>query len=537
MSWPSSRPNHPSTQIGTGSVPPHFDAQTASPILCMTPLFHFEPEFCKRSSPIRLAKNLRPTAIVGTPIKSKRYFQKRRFLYLASIKTLVPGMLGITALFLHAADLSLQVLQKQLKAAEEADDNPAIVELSRRIVEVDPKNSKAWETLARKQVELDDLDRCASTLDAWQARIRPRPRIIDDIRGDLANAGKDYVAAEHYWSSYIAANPEATDTLEKLARLDEASERWQEAADLRTHALAQSKTGARLIARANDYLQLRSWRRAFADADQANVLEPSDAVVKDALPRFELLRRFLPRIESLDAQIARAPAAPLLWLDRARLLTLGEHPALALRDCEHAMKLAPWMMRARIQNGEALLDLGRIDDAANLGLSYDLLRDKNKHLSDEALRALGSSDDLVLKNPDHPEPFLARANVLYQIKQYTLALADAQTALKLDPSSASAHLQAANALDSLDRPHEAIAHAEKTTLLNPGDAVGWYYRGLLEAKRANFDAAIQCQSRSLAIKESNAALLEREKCERRIGRIADADVDAQRRKQLPLLQK
>jgi tetratricopeptide (TPR) repeat protein len=201
------------------------------------------------------------------------------------------------------------------------------------------------------------------------------------------------------------------------------------------------------------------------------------------------------------------------------------------------MKLAPWMMRGRIQNGEALLDLGRIDDAANLGLSYDLLRDKNKHLSDEALRALGSSDDLVLKNPDHPEPFLARANVLYQIKQYTLALADAQTALKLDPSSASAHLQAANALDSLDRPHEAIAHAEKTTLLNPGDPVGWYYRGLLEAKRANFDAAIQCQSRSLAIKESNAALLEREKCERRIGRIADADVDAQRRKQLPLPQK
>ena len=51
----------------TGSVPSHFDARTASPILCMTPLFHFEPEFCKRSSPIRLAKNLSPDRNCGNP--------------------------------------------------------------------------------------------------------------------------------------------------------------------------------------------------------------------------------------------------------------------------------------------------------------------------------------------------------------------------------------------------------------------------------------------------------------------------------------
>jgi hypothetical protein len=56
---------------------------------------------------------------------------------------------------------------------------------------------------------------------------------------------------------------------------------------------------------------------------------------------------------------------------------------------------------------------------------------------------------------------------------------------------------------------------------------------LLQAQRADFESAIQCQSRSLAIRESSVALLEREKCERRIGRIAEADLDAQRLKQLP----
>jgi len=98
---------------------------------------------------------------------------------------------------------------------------------------------------------------------------------------------------------------------------------------------------------------------------------------------------------------------------------------------------------------------------------------------------------------------------------------------------ASAHFQAAHALDSLGRAPEAISHAERATSLSPGDPVSWYYRGLLEAQRANFESAIECQSRSLAIRESSVALVEREKCERRIGRIAEAELDAQRIKQLP----
>jgi hypothetical protein len=71
------------------------------------------------------------------------------------------------------------------------------------------------------------------------------------------------------------------------------------------------------------------------------------------------------------------------------------------------------------------------------------------------------------------------------------------------------------------------------TELDPNDPVMWYYRGLLEAQRADFAAAIQSQTRSLAIRDSSVALLEREKCERRTGRIAEADADATRRNQLP----
>ena len=358
-----------------------------------------------------------------------RRFQQRSldiFSCVASVRLAVPGLLLVAAVSLQAATADLTVLRQQLQAAEDASDNSAIVELSRRIVEADPSDSQTWETLATKQLELDDQDRCAATLDAWQAHVHPRPKEIDDLRGDLALARKDNKSAEHYWRLYIAADPEATDTLEKLAKLSESSEHWPDAVDWRTRALVQNRTVAGLIARANDYLQLRAWDRAFADVNKANAIDASDAAVKEALPRFELLEKYLPQIKTLDAQIAKSPTAPLLWLDRARLLSLGNCPNLALKDAVKAMNLDRAMMRARIQAGEALLDLGRVDEAAQLGVSYNLKRDQNNHLSDEALQALGAADHLVLKNPGQAEPLVTRAKVLRQINQYHLALADAQ---------------------------------------------------------------------------------------------------------------
>jgi tetratricopeptide (TPR) repeat protein len=465
-----------------------------------------------------------------------RRFQQRSlhiFSCIVSGRLAVLGLLLIANFGLQAATANLPVWRRELQAAEEASDNSAIVELSRRIVDADPIDSQTWKKLATKQLELNDPDRCAATLDAWQAHVHPRPKEIADLRGDLALARKDNKSAEHYWRLSIAADPDGVETLEKLAKLSESSEHWAEAVDWRTRALGQNKTVAGLVARANDYLQLRAWDRAFADVNRANAIDASDATVKEALPRFEVLGKFLPQIKSLDAEIAKSPTAPFLWLDRARLLSLANYPNLALKDAVHAMNLDRSMMRARIQAGEALLDLGRGDEAAHLGVSYNLKRDKDNHLPDEALQALGAADHLVLKNPRQAAPLVTRTKVLRQINQYHLALADAELAIQLEPGSAAAHFQAAHAQDSLGHAREAMDQAERATLLGSDDPVSWYYRGLLEAQRANFAAAIECQSRSLAIRESSAALLEREKCARRIGRIGDADLDARRRKQLP----
>ena len=86
-------------------------------------------------------------------------------------------------------------------------------------MEVDPRDSMAWEMLARTELAVADYDRCSATLSAWDKAAPSRPPVIDDLRGDMANARKDFGAAERYWRLYVAARPKAAQSLEKLADL------------------------------------------------------------------------------------------------------------------------------------------------------------------------------------------------------------------------------------------------------------------------------------------------------------------------------
>jgi hypothetical protein len=59
----------------------------------------------------------------------RRCFQRRPlwiFSRAVSFPLVVPGLLGIAAVCLHAAENDLPVLRQQLQAAEDASDNSAI---------------------------------------------------------------------------------------------------------------------------------------------------------------------------------------------------------------------------------------------------------------------------------------------------------------------------------------------------------------------------------------------------------------------------
>jgi tetratricopeptide (TPR) repeat protein len=425
-------------------------------------------------------------------------------------------------------------LRNQLQAAEDAADKPAIIELSRRILAITPNDSSVWDTLAQTELETEDLDRLEQTLDAWQKAVRPPPGAIEDFRGDLANRRKDYQNAERHWLAFLASKPRPADAAtayDNLANLCATQERWEDHANYRTKAIAAQDSATRRVARAIAFLRLHKWDAAFADMAKANKMDATDSEVKEWLPQFERLQGFLPQIKALDAQIAKSPNDPAtagLLLERARIFSLAGRPLLALGDAERALKLQPASMRAHIQTAEALLDTGRPEDAAKLQVNDKLTRAKDKHVSEEILRRLGAIDALLVRDPKDVHALIARADNLVLLKQFTLALIDAQTAVAIDDKSAAAHFAAASIFYNLGNLKKALAEIRTATELDPNDAIKWFCRGITEAGRADFPAAIQSQTRSLNIHETVLALREREKCERRIGKTSEADADLRR---------
>ncbi|PWT79701.1 MAG: hypothetical protein C5B58_13000 [Acidobacteria bacterium] len=429
------------------------------------------------------------------------------------------------------ADQQISQLRAQLETAEEAADKPAMIELSRRILALAPNDSDAWETLAQTQLEIEDLDRLEQTLDAWQKAVRRPPTAIEDFRGAVCFKRKDYRNAERHWLAYLATTPPPADAAaeyDNLANLCAEQERWEDHAAYRTKAIGAQDSAARRVARACAFLRLRKWDAAYVDMAKANKMDASDSQVKEWLPQFERLQKFLPRIKALDAQIAKSPNDIGLLLERARLFTLAGRPLLALDDAQRALNLQPASMQARIQTAEALLDTDRPEDAAKLQVNDKLARTEDKHVSEQALRELHTLDQRLLADPKDPDALAARSKILRDLRQFTLALADANAALAINDKSAAAQFEAAQALDGLDRQKEALAHARIATELDPKNSAKWFLRGVLERQRADFPAAIESQTRSLEISESVIALIEREQCERRIGKVAQADADLRR---------
>ncbi|PYJ54735.1 MAG: hypothetical protein DME82_09975 [Verrucomicrobia bacterium] len=436
----------------------------------------------------------------------------------------------------RAEDQQVAQLRTQLEAAKAAEDKPAIIELSRRILAITPNDPQLWQMLAQTQLETEDLDRLEQTLDAWEKAVKRPASSIEDFRGALAFKRKDYQNTEKHWLAFVGMKPRPSDAAtgyDNLANLCAEQARWEDHAAYRTKAIAAKDSAARRVARACGYLRLHKWDAAYADMAKANKMDSSDSDVKEWLPQFEQLRRFLPQIKTLDAQIFKSPNNIELLLQRARLFTVAGRPLLALDDAERAFKLQPASMRARIQTAEALLDTNREDDAAKLEVGKNLERQEDKHVSDEVLDILGKLDTRLQANPKDAEALVARSKELKELGQLTLALADARAALAIDDKSADAHFEAARDLDRLNQQTEALSHARIATQLDPKDPEKWFYVGVLERQRANLPAAIESQTRSIEISESFVALSEREQCERRIGKISEADADLRRIRDLP----
>ena len=426
-------------------------------------------------------------------------------------------------------------LRKQLAAAQEAEDQAATAELSRRIVSSVPNDSATWQLLAQTLLQLKDYERLGPTLDAWQKASKNPPAAIENFRGDLAFEKEDYQGAERHWLAFLSRNPsrsDAADAYDKLSDLCVEKARWTDVEKYRAKAVAAEDSATRRVWHATALLRLHRWDAAFAEMAKANKMDSTDAQVKEWLPQFERLQPFVAEIKSLDAQLVKAPQNVDRLLDRARLFTLAGRPLLALDDSQRALKLQPGSMRARVQTGEAFLDDKQDEEAAKVQISPQLTRTRDGHVSEQALRELREADHRAEANLDDATPLAARSRTLRGLRQFSLALADAQAALALSEDYAAAYAEAAYSLGQLNRSKEALEEAVRATELNTKDADAWLCRGLLEAQRADCAAAIKSLTRSIELAESVAAVRQREQCERQTGNVKEADADAARLREM-----
>lgn len=85
-----------------------------------------------------------------------------------------------------------------------------------------------------------------------------------------------------------------------------------------------------------------------------------------------------------------------------------------------------------------------------------------------------------------------RATVLIELGRYEEAVASAQDAVRMDPSSFEPHYELARALTHLKRYPDAVREAEAALKARPRDAEAWALRGVLKAQLGDADEARRC---------------------------------------------
>ncbi|MGI8891017.1 MAG: tetratricopeptide repeat protein [Chthoniobacterales bacterium] len=398
---------------------------------------------------------------------------------------------------------------------------------ARRVLQFAPKDNGAWARLAQAQFGQGDLRSLVDTLDQWKKTVRKPSGKYHEYRGDLAWAKHRHAEALEAWSEAVAGNDRKTRVFIKIARLEQQAGRWQEAAAAWTRGMKGQPTARALVNRAICYRHLHSWEAASADLQQAARIAPGNSFVRRQRALFDRLGKFLAEVRELDVQLATSPNDDALLADRALLFLRAGDAALALDDAEHAATLAPEAVRPRLFREIARKVLGLMT-APSAGSPVPSLDD----LSSNFLQTISRLDAEISAEPKSPELLTNRAWQLNEIEQPQLALADVKLALQLDPTAAGAHAEASYALAKLKRSQEAYDEICRATELDPNFSTAWQYRGELEMKRDDDQAAVNSLTRALAINQTSSALARREECYRHLGLIAKAEDDHKLRAQL-----
>lgn len=415
-----------------------------------------------------------------------------------------------------------KAVRAELRQALREKSYDRAIELATRVVGSAPHDNGAWERLVRAQIGAGDFSGAKQSLQEWRSAVRKTSPKFDELTGDLASHDGDAALALQSWQKASARAPKNPRLLRKIARAHRAQSQWPEENAALTAVLDLEENATDRINRALCRRRMHRWTEALEDLRRAQELAPDDPDVRRGARLLERVGKFLAEVRELDARLAVTPTDDQLLADRAMIFLRSEDAELALEDSRGAAKLAPWAMRPRLLEAAALISLGQAEQCAKLGVDKELRFDS---LTPEFLMTISRLDAEISVERSNAELYVARAWQLNDIGQPSLALEDAESAMRFDSNSAAARAESGYALAKLGRASEAFEHVRQATELDPNFSTAWHYRGELEISRGDCVAAIDSLSRALAINQTAAGLQKREECYRNVGLIAQADED------------
>ena len=392
----------------------------------------------------------------------------------------------------------------------------------------------------------DQTDRALAILGRWEAN-RPTSQAACLLRASLLARRGDLQAAEQ--ARHQAAAMTATDALDHVAAGHEfhlagdwsrATEEYEDAlrrdpnqfrAQLAL-AICQIQTARPEAARVGltaclqrqprsiDLLSLRG----LATGEVASLpVRPGEATGRASAEA--LFRAAEADFETVLSLRPGLPEMVTLLVNRGIVRVRAARYRDAEADFAEAVRRAPTHLAARVNWGQTLHRLGRIDDAitqftwaieaeperASLYRARALARLARRDTADEASQTQARQDldeSIRLSRPGSPEvadDYCRRARLLHRGGQFIAALADSDEALRIKPSAPEDTLVRIQTLLELKRYPEVIRTCDQALIQRPAAAELWELRGVARSDCQEFAAAVGDLTQALTLEPGRSS--------------------------------
>jgi tetratricopeptide (TPR) repeat protein len=385
------------------------------------------------------------------------------------------------------------------------------LEKARRAVADRTWRSEARAELAEHAAQLEALDLDGGMPEGDTKEAREGRAILLCARANRAHLRGDAESAFASFARAIEAAPHAADAyILRGAVLAGRGEIDAALADLdRATELAPNDASA-FYRRGELFAMMDDHERALANYRRAQQLAPKMLSNLSAMATsFLSLGDRKGAIGALDRAIRAAPGFADFHLRRAVCHAgLGNEDA-ALRDYDRSLELNPKQaqvlrLRAYVLQDRGLHDRAIADLARACELEPDQLENRRAFLRARIVArprqaTIGDLDELIQISPDEDLLYGLRARVHQQAGDLAAAIADFETAAKIDPTCTTYAIGLAELRGALETPETTLLLLDQLLALSPEDAQLWCARGKLRARQGKLEDALRDLDRSLSL--------------------------------------